>query len=190
MHPSCFKGELCCVWTSCPMARGIWQYKSAAFKILFWRSHNHATRSCQTRFWKFWWHCLALPWNKCLKEALMLGISEQDDSPPGSAVTIKHVKMWLDAAQAKAKGKHIPFSHWKSFLVFFPTHSRTIILFLLLCFLRHVITYKTWAGPGNVKLFKKSGFSQHRRKPEAQVGEKQWNRQLSNCLLKLCSALS
>lgn len=166
------------------------QYESAAFNILFSRSHNHATRSCQTWFWKFWWYCLAFPWSKCLKEALMLGINEQGDSPQSSVVTIKHVKLCLDMAEAKAKGKHIPFSLWKGFLVFFPTHSRTIILFLLLYFLRHVITYKTWAGPGNVKLFKKSSFSQRHRKREAQVGEKQWDRQLSNCSLKLYSALS
>lgn len=157
-------------------------------RFCFQEAKNHAARSCQAWFWKFWCHCLALPWSKWLKEALMLGINEQDDPPLSSAVTIKHVKLCLDTAEAKAKGKHIPFSLWKGFLVLFPTHSRTIILFLLLYFLRHVITYKTWAGPGNVKLFKKSSFSQHHRKCEAQVGEKQWNRQLSNCSLKLYSA--
>lgn len=137
----------------------------------FQEAKNHTASSCQTWFWMFWWHCLALPWSKCLKEALKLSINEQDDSPLGSAVTIKHIKLCLDTAEGKAKGKHIPFFE-KVFLCF-SQDSRTIILFLLLYFLRHVITYKTWAGPGNVKLFKKSSFSQHHRKREAQVGEKQ-----------------
>lgn len=39
----------------------------------------------------------------------MWGITQGDDSPLGSAVTIKHIKLCLDTAEAKAKGKHIPF---------------------------------------------------------------------------------
>lgn len=48
----------------------------------------------------------------------MLGINERDDSPQGFEVTIKHVKLCLDIAEAKAKGKHIPFSFEKVSLCF------------------------------------------------------------------------
>lgn len=131
VHPySSFMGELHCLWTACPRAGCVWKRTSAALKIfVFKEPKSH----CQVLLALILEVLVALP-NASLKPISQGGIREWDDSLLVPAVTVKHIKLCLDMAEAKAKGKHITFSLCSGFLAFFPNplknhHSLSVALF-------------------------------------------------------------